>query len=64
MQWIKEVEMVESVDDPKIFVFYDDDITTLTPGVCRDESHTQGHEIQRENFEREQIRTHFGPTKQ
>ena len=63
MQWIKEVEMVESVDDPKIFVFYHDDITMLTPGVCRDESHAQGYEIQRQNSEREQIRTQPGPTK-
>ena len=30
---------------------------TETPVVCRDASHTQGHEIQRHNSECEQIRT-------
>ena len=30
---------------------------TETPVVCRDASHAQGHEIQRQNFECEQIRT-------
>ena len=36
---------------------------TVSPVVCRDASHTQGHEIQRQNSERDQIRTHFGLTK-
>ena len=30
---------------------------TGTPAVCRDASHAQGHEIQRQNSESEQIRT-------
>ena len=30
---------------------------TVTPVVCRDASHAQGHEIQRQNSESEQIRT-------
>ena len=30
---------------------------TVRPFVCRDASHAQGHEIQRDNFESEQIRT-------
>ena len=32
-------------------------IETVKPVVCRDASHAQGHEIQRHNSEREQIRT-------